>query len=186
MRMDQKNQHNNTIYTIGYGNRTMAAFVALLRQYDIDFLVDVRSAPYSKYNTDFTKSALAEHMKRHDIGYVYMGDQLGGKPKTGDFFTDGKVDYAKLNQADFYREGIERLKTALQKQYRVALMCAELRPETCHRSKLVGQSLVEETIAVQHIDELGQLKSQTEVMDILTGGQQSLFDESFTSVKKYR
>lgn len=33
------------IYTIGYGNRTLEQFIALLKQYEIAFVADVRSQP---------------------------------------------------------------------------------------------------------------------------------------------
>ncbi len=177
---------SNIIYTIGYGNRNMTDFIALLRRYHVDYVVDVRSAPYSGYNTEFSKADLAEQLKNGQVGYIFMGDQLGGKPKQAEYFTGDHVDYAKLEQADFYRAGIDRLKVALQKNYRIVLMCAELKPETCHRSKLIGQTLGSESINVQHIDETGELKSQADVMKLLTGNQENLFETTFTSVKKYR
>jgi uncharacterized protein (DUF488 family) len=175
----------NTIYTIGYGNRTIEDFVGLLQQYQIDYVVDVRSGPHSKYNEDFSKTHLEEHLKAAGIGYVFMGKQLGGKPTGEVYYRDGKVDYEKLEQADFYQEGIARLHVALEKQYHVALMCSELKPEMCHRSKLIGQTLDRDHIAVQHIDETGALKTQPEVIDRLTHGQLSFFEQTFTSRKKY-
>jgi uncharacterized protein (DUF488 family) len=65
-------------------------------------------------------------------------------------------------------------------------MCSEGKPSHCHRSKLIGASLVALTIPVAHIDESGALKSQEEVIADLTGGQLSLFgDPTFTSRKRY-
>lgn len=175
----------NPIYTIGYGNRTIETFISLLQQYGIEYVVDIRTAPYSKYNQDFSKTALQEKLTTHGIGYLFLGDQLGGKPKDEFYYTDGKVDYDKLNQAEFYQTGIARLRIALQKQYRVALMCSELKPEMCHRSKLIGQTLDQGEIVVQHIDETGLLKTQLEVINRLTQGQLSFFEQTFTSRKKY-
>ena len=37
------------IYTIGYGARDIDAFIAALRRYNIAYLIDVRSQPYSRY-----------------------------------------------------------------------------------------------------------------------------------------
>ncbi len=39
------------IYTIGYGNRSIEDFVKLLQDYDIKFLVDVRSQPLLESTT---------------------------------------------------------------------------------------------------------------------------------------
>ena len=46
------------IYTIGYGARTIEAFIAALRAHDIDYLLHVRSKPDSRYKPDFTKQEL--------------------------------------------------------------------------------------------------------------------------------
>jgi uncharacterized protein (DUF488 family) len=185
MNTTETSAKSNAIYTIGYGNRTIEEFILLLQQYQIQYIADVRSAAYSKYNEDFSKSRLSEHLKAHSIGYLFMGDQLGGKPKDVAYYTEGKADYDKLKQADFYQEGIARLQVALAKGYRVALMCSELKPEMCHRSKLIGQTLEQNNIVVEHIDETGLLRSQQEVIDRLTHGQLSFFEPSFTSRQKY-
>jgi uncharacterized protein (DUF488 family) len=185
MNMAEAGSKPGPIYTIGYGNRTLEAFISLLQQYNIEYIADIRTAPYSKYNQDFSKTALQEKLRTHGIGYLFLGDQLGGKPKDEFYYTEGKVDYDKLNQAEFYQAGIARLRTALQKQYRVALMCSELKPEMCHRSKLVGQTLEQDGIVVWHIDETGILKTQLEVINRLTHGQLSFFEQTFTSRKKY-
>lgn len=34
-----------TIYTIGYGNRSMEDFIQLLKRYQIEYLIDVQSVP---------------------------------------------------------------------------------------------------------------------------------------------
>jgi len=68
-------------------------------------------------------------------------------------------------------------------------MCSEGKPENCHRSKLIGQTLVGEGIEVLHIDENDVVISQKQVLLRLTDGQPSLFGDdflTFTSVKRYR
>ncbi len=176
----------NTVYTIGYGNRTFDDFVSLLKKYEIEYVVDVRSSAYSKYNKAFSQTPLREELKKHGIGYLFMGDQLGGKPEDDTCYTNGKVDYEKVSRTEFYQEGIARLNVALEKQYRVALMCSELKPETCHRSKLIGQTLDENNISVRHIDETGVLRTQQEIINRLTHGQLSFLEPSFRSRKTYR
>ncbi len=77
-----------------------------------------------------------------------------------------------------YEEGIDRVRTAWEKQLHFALMCAEAKPEECHRGKLIGNTLIEQHIDVVHIDETGKVKTQDEVNQAVTGGQLSLFDQS--------
>jgi uncharacterized protein (DUF488 family) len=177
------------IYTIGYGSREIAAFVAALQQYEIAFLLDVRSRPYSRYKPDFSKPALEQHLKAYQIRYVFMGDTLGGQPDEPACYRDGKVDYDAVRDQPFFRDGLSRLQEAFQKQVRVAVMCSEGKPEQCHRSKLIGVALTAVAVPVCHIDENDALISQADVLLRLTQGQPSLFGDDFqqyTSRKRYQ
>jgi uncharacterized protein (DUF488 family) len=177
------------IYTIGYGAREMEAFAAVLKANDIHFLIDVRSKPYSRYKPAFSKAALEQYLKQAGIRYVFMGDTLGGQPDDPACYSDGKVDYAKVRQTAAYQRGIGRLRDAWQQQQRVAIMCSEGRPEQCHRSNLIANSLIEAGVHVAHIDENDQLITQEAVVLRLHGGQSSLFGADFIrnqSRKRYQ
>lgn len=175
-----------TLHTIGYGARTLDELVAALKAHEIEFLLDVRSSPYSKFKPEFTKEALEAALKARGIRYVFVGDTLGGQPRDPDCYTDGKVDYEKVRQQPFFRAGIERLRKAHEQHVRAALMCSEGRPEQCHRSKLIGEALAAAGIPVMHIDEDGHPLTQSQVMDRLTGGQLDFFGgPTLTSRKRY-
>lgn len=165
------------IYTIGYGNRSLAVFIDLLHQYGIRYLVDIRSQPYSRFHPDYTKAALEAALKQQQLRYVFLGDALGGRPQDTTCYVNGKVDYAILRTKPFYQQGIQRLRHAWEKQTRMVLMCSEQKPQECHRSKLIGNTLSELGIEVAHIDEAGLLKSQAAVEESLSGGQLTLFDD---------
>jgi uncharacterized protein (DUF488 family) len=174
------------VFTIGYGARTVDDLVAALRAHQITLLVDVRTSPYSRFKPEFSKDALERELKRHDIRYVYLGDALGGRPADPGCYVDGKVDYERVKGKAFYQAGIERVRIAWQRGMRFVLMCSEGKPEQCHRSKLIGESLAALGIPVAHIDENDVLCSQEEVIQRLTSGQLSLFgDLEFTSRKRY-
>jgi uncharacterized protein (DUF488 family) len=175
-----------TLHTIGYGARSLDELVAALKAHRIEYLLDVRSSPYSKFKPEFTKEALEAVLKTHGIRYVFVGDTLGGQPRDPDCYTDGKVNYEKVRQQPFFQAGLERLRKAHEQHLRAALMCSEGRPEQCHRSKLIGESLHALGIPICHLDEDNQPRSQTQIIDRLTGGQLSLFDPpSLTSRKRY-
>lgn len=165
------------LYTIGHGNRSIESFLALLERYAIDFLVDVRSQPYSRYNPHFSKDALEASLVQRGLRYVFMGDSLGGRPSDQSCYAAGKVDYALVQNKVWYQQGIVRLHTAWEKQLRVSLLCSELKPQDCHRSKLIGNTLLEQDVAVAHIDEDGELKGQDELNLLLTHGQLPLFED---------
>lgn len=174
------------LFTIGYGARTLDEFIAALSANRIEYLIDVRTSPYSKFKLEFSKEPLALRLERAGIHYLFMGDTLGGQPKDPACHTDGKVDYDKVRAQPFFQAGLERLRKALAQRRRVALMCSEGRPEQCHRSKLIGEALVTAGLPVCHIDEDGACLTQQQVIDRLTHGQMDLFGQaSFTSRKRY-
>lgn len=177
------------LYTIGYGARDIEQFVAALQANGVQYLIDIRSRPYSRFKPDFSKDALAAHLESAGIRYVFMGDTLGGQPLDQSCYVDGKVDYDKVATRPFYLKGIERLQDAHRQQLTVALMCSEGKPEQCHRSKLIANTLGERHVPVMHIDENDQLISQQDVRLRYSKGQPSLFGDDFqqlTSRKRYQ
>jgi uncharacterized protein (DUF488 family) len=175
-----------TLHTLGQGARSLDELISALQAHRIEYLLDVRSSPYSKFRPEFSREALEAALKARGISYVFMGDTLGGQPRDPDCYTDGKVDYAKVRQQPFFQSGLERLRKAHDQHVSAALLCGEGRPEQCHRSKLIGEALAAAGIPIRHIDEDGQLLTQTQVMDRLTGGQLDLFGgPALTSRKRY-
>ncbi len=170
------------LFTIGYGSRPIDDFINLLQQHDIAFLIDVRSAPYSRHKPEFSKDALSTALQNRGVRYVFMGDTLGGRPSDPAFHRgnpeDGQVDYDKLRASEAYKQGIQRLHAAHDQGHRVALLCAEGKPEQCHRARLIGATLADDGLEITHMDEQGELRSQAEVMARLDGGQLGLLGES--------
>ncbi len=175
------------IFTIGYGARTLDEFIAILKHYQIALLIDIRSAPYSRYKPEFSKLPLEKALQRQGIRYIYMGDTLGGQPDDQDCYVNGKVSYDRVREKPFFQQGISRIRVAFERRERAVLMCSESKPENCHRSKLIGVVLDERGIPVAHIDENDELATQEEIIRRLTRGQLELFGDSptFTSRKRY-
>jgi uncharacterized protein (DUF488 family) len=177
------------LLTLGYGKRTIDEVIALLREHEVEYLVDVRSAPWSKYQPDFSHDALKTHLRAAGITYLYMGEELGGRPKDRSYYDEDTVNYGRLKESPAFREGIGRLRKAWDGGYRVALLCSEARPENCHRTKLIAKTLVEEGMDVVHLDEDGIVLSHDEVMERLSEGQPTLFGDlpqAARSRRKYR
>jgi uncharacterized protein (DUF488 family) len=164
------------ILTIGYGARAMPEFLDALGAAGVEYLVDVRSAPYSRFKPEFSKRALAAELEAHGIRYVFMGDALGGKPDDPHMRgASGRVDHDRVRLSPAFCAGLERLAAGWEDNRRIALMCAEGRPQACHRTKLVAEELVANGVPVAHIDERGAIRSHAEIMAIVTGGQEPLF-----------
>ncbi len=180
----------STIYSIGHGNKKIEDFINELKSFNILFLLDIRSKPYSKWNPRFNQGQLKTELEKNGITYVFAGDTLGGLPEDRSCYSfDGKVVYDLIKEKDFFKNGLNRLTTANEKQIRLAIMCSESKPEECHRSKLIGQELLKNDISIKHIVSNFRTKSQQDVMNELTKGKGTidLFGEEidFTSRKSY-
>lgn len=159
------------IYTIGHGARKIDDFLKTLKDFRVEYLIDVRSQPYSKFNPKFNQNDLKAFLEKNDITYVFMGDTIGGRPADRTCYDEeGKVDYEKVKAKDFFIKGIKRLKTAYYKNIPIVVMCSESKPCECHRSKLIGRVLTVDNIHLMHIDEKGKLKSQADVINELNKG----------------
>jgi len=165
--------------TFGYGSRSQEEALALLARYDIDYVIDVRSVPWSRYRPEFSQDRLAASLRVHGIRYLFMGSELGGRPEDPACYDgEGRVDYRACERQPAFRDGIERLRSAWKAGHSVALMCSEGRPEDCHRTKLVAAALIEAGVDVRHIDECGEQRSHDEVLDRLRGSQTTLLEDS--------
>jgi uncharacterized protein (DUF488 family) len=166
------------LLTFGYGSRSEADILALLAHHGIEYVIDVRSTPWSRYRPEFSQDQLASSLRAHGIRYLFMGSELGGRPDDPDCYDDdGRVDYRACERRSAFREGIARLQGAWRAGHSVALMCSEGRPEDCHRTKLVAAALVGAGIEIRHIDERGTLRSHDEVLDRLRDPQTTLLED---------
>ena len=143
-----------TIFTVGHSTRTQEEFIALLRAYGIECLVDIRTVPRSRHNPQFNADALHEALNRHGIEYVAL-PRLGGlrkaqkdSPNTG-WRNASFRGYADYMQSDEFARGLAHL-VAISRQRRAAIMCAEAVPWRCHRS-LVADALIIRDIPVVEI-----------------------------------
>jgi uncharacterized protein (DUF488 family) len=176
------------ILTIGYGLRDVNELVGLLHRYGVEYVGDVRSAPYSRRRPEFSRDALEQVLRTARLRYVFLGDTLGGRPDDSDCYdADGHVDYDRCRMSPSFVAGIERVETAHRNGHRLTLLCSESRPIDCHRSKLLAEMLVARGVPVFHIDEHGLLVEHAEMAAQLRGRQVRLGADSLgRSRRAYR
>jgi uncharacterized protein (DUF488 family) len=168
------------ILTIGYGNRTLEAFLALLKQYAVRYLLDVRSVPYSRFKPEFNREAFDALLKRHGIEYKYCGDTLGGRPEDETLYTeDDKVDYNAMRNSEKFQQGLQSVIENWEAWHPVVLMCSELDPDRCHRKRLIGEALISRGIPVSHIDGNGHEQPHVRQQSLLAD------EPALTSLKRY-
>lgn len=140
-----------TIYTIGHSNLPIDRFIASLREFNVASIVDVRSAPYSRYVPAYNKAQLEAALRAAQITYRYAGDYLGGRPDDPALYRDGyipeerhaflqNVDYERVAETERFRKGLARL-LELAGDGVVAVMCSEEDPLQCHRHLLIERAL---------------------------------------------
>lgn len=156
----------NRVLTVGHSTHAMEHFMLLLRQNDVTAVADVRSTPFSRHNPQFNQGTLQSHLKQGQIAYVYMGWELGARSDDPSHYNDGRVVYDRLARSARFQDGIGRVLRGAQ-HHRVALMCSEKDPLTCHRTILVARELVDKGVEVGHVMPDGTVQTHAEVMDRL-------------------
>lgn len=132
------------VWTIGHSNRSIEEILELLKENGIQVLVDVRRFPTSKFE-HFKKEHLEELLRKHEIEYIWLGNELGGYRKGG---------YRKHMRTKLFREGTSRL-MELANSRRVCIMCKEMDPKYCHR-RFIAKYLERRNVEVAHITKKGQ------------------------------
>jgi len=168
-----------SVYTIGYSTHSPRRFTNLLKQYEITTVCDVRSSPYSRYNPRFTKDTLMRDLNSHGIKYLFLGRELGHRSTDPACCRNGRIQYDLLARTDIFKTGMTRLWKHIHAE-RVALMCAEKDPVTCHRMILICRQLRHQPVTISHILDDGSLETQQDaenrLMKLMKIPQQSLFD----------
>ena len=176
------------LFTIGHSAMQLPTFLGLLHQFQVAVLADVRSKPQSFRFPHFDRIDLERALPVAGIRYLFLGDELGGRPDDPDAYDrDGVVDYRIRRKSYAFQAGLERVQTELA-QNDLALMCAEEDPLQCHRFLMICPELVALGLAPLHIRKGGVLETQQEAEDNLLQGQHfgavagaSLFAEDRTS-----
>lgn len=139
-----------TLFTIGHSTHTLEYFLGLLKKHQVETICDVRSVPYSQHNPQFNRESLKEQLRVAQISYVFLGRELGARSDNPACYIDGKVQYNYLVEEPIFQEGLIRLRKGIE-GLRVALMCAERDPLTCHRTILVCRELRDPDLNIEHI-----------------------------------
>ena len=142
------------IYTVGHSIYEADDFVQLLKNNNINTIVDVRSTPYSKFASQYNKESLHQHLKQNGICYIFMGDMLGARYEDKDLlFKDGSVNFKKVQDTKIFQDGITRLDKGITKGYNISLMCSEKEAFDCHRFGLISEYISKNLtdVEIKHI-----------------------------------
>jgi uncharacterized protein (DUF488 family) len=138
------------IYTVGHSTHTWEDFLKLLTAHDIEVVADVRSKPYSRFNPQFNRDALASGLEEAGKRYVFLGKELGGKPQDPDRPLADELIWEYIRSRPQFREGLAKLLEEAR-HAKVSLLCAEADPARCHRGQLLAPELEDRGVEVRHI-----------------------------------
>lgn len=156
-------ERSPVIWSIGHSNHEFDAFVDLLRGEKIENVVDVRSFPYSRFAPQFNREDLKGGLRAVGIRYLFLGEELGGRPAHDHHYDqDGRALYGLMAREPQFVDAIDRLLTGAA-DHRIALMCSEGKPESCHRRLLVGKVLTDRGAKLRHILPDGGVSEEQEV-----------------------
>ena len=155
------------IFTIGHTDHSIEGFLALLADNGVNMVVDVRSAPRSRWVPHFNPDNLEPVLERAGIDYAYMGKELGGRPADRSAYdANGRVSYERAAMADDFSDAIASLIRQAD-ELRIVLLCMERDPLECHRALLVARALAEQGVDVRHILTDGAVESHDALMNRL-------------------
>jgi uncharacterized protein (DUF488 family) len=177
------NDRRRRLFSVGHSNHDLASFLGLLHGAGITVVADVRSSPFSQRLPQFNRPKLERALWEEGLGYVFLGDELGGRPRQLGLYTDGIADYERMRTTAAFQHGLERL-IQVTEEHTVAMLCSEADPLDCHRGLMITPALVERGIAPLHLLKDGTVETTAEMEARLlaeTGVGEGLLDGLFAA-----
>ncbi len=173
------------LLSVGHSNHPPERFLDLLRAAGVTAIADVRSAPYSRRLPQYHREELECMLREAGIAYVFLGDQLGGRPGSPSLYdAEGRVDYLRVRATPAFQQGLDRLCFVAERD-RVALLCGEEDPLDCHRGLMITPALGERGVHPGHVRKDGRIETTAAMEERLlavTGVGDGLLDGLFATM----
>jgi uncharacterized protein (DUF488 family) len=144
-------------FTIGHSTRPLGDFMALLREAQVQIVVDVRLLPGSRTNPQYNQDELARELSNYQIGYEHIA-ALGGRrgksrdvsPSINAFWQNASFhNFADYAMSEPFQSAFAKLRD-LGHARDCAIMCAEAVWWRCHR-RIIADYLMAADETVLHI-----------------------------------
>lgn len=156
----------DAMFTIGHSTLSISVFLQRLEKAEVTAVADVRSSPFSRRFHQYNKDNLQFSLASHKIKYVFLGNELGGRPNFSSLYEDGVANYEKMALETSFLTGIDRVISGARR-FNIVLMCSEHNPLDCHRCLLVARALNERGEVVDHILGNGDVLSHDRIEEQL-------------------
>lgn len=139
----------NLCYTIGHDDRSLKDFIDILKEYNINCIIDVRKNLISlgEGQKEYSMDKLKAHLNKLGIYYIPMNKELG-------LSSEDKENYKTFDEVRMenkFKEGIERIESGLKKGFNIAIMGVEKKPLNCNRGILIAYALRKKGVKLRHI-----------------------------------
>ena len=140
------------VLSIGHSQHEPEYFIKMLKEHNVNYVLDVRSVPYSQFASDYNRENIKALLSEHSINYSYMGNFFGARPLDKNLYSkEGYLDFKKARQSIPFIKGYNNVLKGIQQGNRIAFMCTEKDPMDCHRAILVTKAFSDSGIRVEHI-----------------------------------
>lgn len=120
----------------------------------------MRTYPYSRFHTQFRQGALESSLDAANINYLFLGNELGGRPKDPALYINGRLNYDAVKQTALFHSGIKQVENLAKQGVRLTLMCSEADQNHCHRKHMLTDEFVKDGFIVMHINKSGSLEAE--------------------------
>lgn len=127
------------IYTLGHSTRSLEEFLDILKNFQVELIIDIRRFPSSKKFPHFNKESLETELTKNEIQYLHF-PELGGFRKEG---------YLAFSPTQEFSQAIKKLLEIIDDKT-ATIICSEFKWWKCHR-KYVSNFLTKLENQVIHI-----------------------------------
>lgn len=153
IRQEKRWLENDTIFTIGYSGKDFDEFLELLKENDVEVLIDTRKSNESQYKPEFSGKVLKRQLEQEGIEYIHRED-LGvpyvvQEPYKQRVISDQCFgNWYKWHVKESQDIDVEEFVEDIKNQGKTAVMCMETHAEPkgdqkhyCHRHFLAEMLL---------------------------------------------
>ena len=95
-----ENEILKKVYTIGYsGFTSLDDFIATLKHFRVNVVIDVRSHPYSLHYENYNKDNLERALNNAGIFYRNYAREFGARQDNPNYYTNGILDFNKFTSS---------------------------------------------------------------------------------------
>ena len=188
----EENRMKKILLSIGHSQHKVDFFISLLKSHNVNYILDVRSTPYSQFAIDYNRENIKAVLKSNDIEYAFMGNYFGARQTDLSLYSEkGYLDFEKVANSLKFRKAFDNVVKGINQGYRIAFMCTEKDPIECHRAILVTNAFYKAGYLIKHIMPDNTVQTQEDINDRLLDmyysdrNQLSLFTTENLSDEQY-